>query len=380
MAVDPHYWPTHTGRQNLGSADSQCNPKRTLKLAWLGYLPESDIAGPGAVAAGNWTEVWHLLGLVEFGKGIGQRFEHVGGVRRSQLDDGEVGTSVGQRGGARRRCGGIAVEADMTRQRDLCWVPPQIRAMLVQHGTLAVELRRRPSDEVPVLGKAGRSAERAPLAAAADADRRMRPLERLGATPSVGKLVEAARERGCLLSQEADDDLACFLEPVATFLRSAEREAVGAGLFLVPAGSDADFEASAGDEVERGRHVGEYRRVTVVDAGHEHPEPQPARRLGQCGEGDPAFQAWTGRVGEDRVEVVEGPCGLEQLDLVGCTPDVEHGRPGRVLGRGLNSEAHLPHFTPPGPDRRLPVPHLRPSRTVHAPASIAPRSVPRPAW
>ena len=68
------------------------------------------------------------------------------------------------------------------------------------------------------------------------------------------------------------------------------------------------------------------------DAGDEHADPQPPRGLGQRGEGDPALQAGAGRVvGEDRVEVVEGPGRLEELDVVGGLPDREHVGPGGVL-------------------------------------------------
>ena len=42
----------------------------------------------------------------------------------------------------------------------------------------------------------------------------------------------------------------------------------------------------------------------------------------------------------DRIEVVERPGRLEQLDLVGGLPDGQHVRPRRVLRGGLQGEAH----------------------------------------
>jgi hypothetical protein len=45
--------------------------------------------------------------------------------------------------------------------------------------------------------------------------------------------------------------------------------------------------------------------------------------------------------------VVEGPARLEQLDVVGRLPHGEHVGPGRILRRGLESEAHGAHATSP---------------------------------
>ena len=65
-------------------------------------------------------------------------------------------------------------------QLDLRRVPAGLRAVLVQHIPRPAEPPGRPAVEVPVLGEAGRGAQRAFLAGAADADRRVRLLDRLG--------------------------------------------------------------------------------------------------------------------------------------------------------------------------------------------------------
>jgi hypothetical protein len=62
--------------------------------------------------------------------------------------------------------------------------------------------------------------------------------------------------------------------------------------------------------------------------------------LRQCAQRDPAFQAGPGGIGENRVEVVEGPAGLEDLDVVGRPPHLEHVSPDRVLRSRLEREAH----------------------------------------
>ena len=63
--------------------------------------------------------------------------------------------------------------------------------------------------------------------------------------------------------------------------------------------------------------------------------------LGQGGESDTTLQAWAARIGNiDGIEVVEGPCRLEQIDLVCGRPHVEHVLPVRVLRLSLDGETH----------------------------------------
>ena len=130
------------------------------------------------------------------------------------------------------------------------------------------------ADEVPVLGVARGDRQCALLAAAADADRRVRALRALGLVAGVLELVVLAVEVGGLLAQQAGQHLAGFLEPVEALLDGAQLDAVGARLLLVPAGADPELEASVGDDVERGGHVGQYRRVAVVDAGDQGAQAQ----------------------------------------------------------------------------------------------------------
>src|ERR1700684_3901737 len=111
--------------------------------------------------------------------------------------------------------------------------------------TLAGELLRRPPDEVPGLGKPGGGAQRSPLPAAPDDDRRVRLLHPVWLTPRAGELVVLAGEIRRLSLQQADDALARSLDPVAALSRAAQLDAVGAGLFLIPAGADAQLEAAA---------------------------------------------------------------------------------------------------------------------------------------
>ena len=126
------------------------------------------------------------------GEGLCQRLEHAGGVRRAELNDGKAGAGLGKRRGSRRRRGGVAIEADVARQQDLRGVPPEIRAMPVKHVPLAGELLDCAAREVAMPGEAGCRAKRAPPAAATDAGRRVRPLDRLGVAAGAGQLIEAS--------------------------------------------------------------------------------------------------------------------------------------------------------------------------------------------
>jgi hypothetical protein len=84
--------------------------------------------------------------------------------------------------------------------------------------------------------------------------------------------------------------------------------------------------------VVQGRsHVGEHRRVTVGDAGDEHPDAQTPRRLRERGRCDPPFEARTRAIAEDRLEVIERPTRLEHLDVVGGLPHGQHVGEGGVL-------------------------------------------------
>ena len=74
--------------------------------------------------------------------------------------------------------------------------------------------------------------------------------------------------------------------------------------------------------------------------GHLAADADAARRLRHRREHRPRLEARPVGVGEDRIEVVEVPRRLEQLDVVGGAPDVEHVGPGGVLRCGLDPEAH----------------------------------------
>ena len=95
----------------------------------------------------------------------------------------------------------VRAQPNMAGQHDLLRVAPDVLAVGMKYVTLARELLWRPTNEVPVLGEPGGGAQRAPLPAAADDDRRVRLLHRFWLTPRAGELVVLAGEV-CRLSRQ----------------------------------------------------------------------------------------------------------------------------------------------------------------------------------
>jgi len=155
-------------------------------------------------------------GLRQRRERLGQRLQRVGlGVER-QVHDDEVDARVAV--GGRRRDRGlqatVRVDAHVDRTSDLVHVPPDGGAVPGQHLLQLEPVLRSLRDGVPLLGEARHGAQRALLSAAADGDRRVRPLHRLRLAPRVGEPNVSSGERGGGLAQQADDGLDALVEPV----------------------------------------------------------------------------------------------------------------------------------------------------------------------
>src|SRR4029453_19190545 len=106
-------------------------------------------------------------------------------------------------------------------------------------------------DEVPVVGIAGGERQGALLAAATDADRRMRFLRALRLFAGVLELVVLAVERRGVVAQQTGEHLTRFLEAIEALLDRAEFDSVRTGFLFVPARSDAELEPAVRDDVQR---------------------------------------------------------------------------------------------------------------------------------
>jgi hypothetical protein len=120
---------------------------------------------------------------------------------------------------------------------------------------------------------------------------------------------------------QADGHLTGLFHPVAAIAGGAERYPVGVGLVPIPAGAETESKATVGDDVDRGRHVGQHCGVAVVGCRRR---AHPAAAVASPGQGRQGGRA---------------PARLEGIDLVGLAPDGEHVGPGGVLRRGLEGVA-----------------------------------------
>jgi hypothetical protein len=261
---------------------------------------------PRGLTRAKGTEFGLPLNLTQCGS---ERFEYARIERGSERDDAQLHTGLAK--GGSLVGGGLDVpsEEDVTREEYLGRIAAEVRAVLEEDVALACELLGSTADEVPVLRKARRRAQRPLLARSADAQGRVRALHRLGLVARIRELVVLSVERGRLLREQSHDHFAGLFETVAALTRRPECDAVGPRLLLVPPG--AEFEPALGDDVEGGGHVRQDRGVTIVDAGHERSESQAPRRLGQRGQRRPALHTRPRAVREDRIEVIEGPRRLE---------------------------------------------------------------------
>jgi hypothetical protein len=259
-----------------------------------------------------------------------------------EVHDHQVDSGVTVGGGRRHDRFRVRVrpEAQVDRTGDLAHVPSDGGAVPGQDVLKLEPLLRALGERVPLLGPARHGAQRAPLAAAADRDRRMRPLHGLRLAPGVGELDVLAGERGDGLAEQADDGLDALVEPVEPLPQRRQVDAVGVALHLVPPGAQADFQPSARDDVDGRGHVGQHRRVAVDHAGYLAAEPDPPGRLGQRGQHRPGLEARPGQVAAQRVEMIPVPGGFEEGNLVRRDPHVTELFPGLVLGPCLYRETH----------------------------------------
>ena len=124
--------------------------------------------------------------------------------------------------------------------------------------------------------------------------------------------------------------------------RSGQRsqlDAIGLALGLEPPCPETQLEPPAGRDVDRHRHVGQHGRVPVGDARDQDPTPQPAGAGQEHGQADPALERRLLRPGPERIEVVVGPPGTEELDVLRHLPHGPDLVPGAVGLRGRRSRS-----------------------------------------
>ncbi|SID74029.1 Uncharacterised protein [Mycobacteroides abscessus subsp. abscessus] len=145
-------------------------------------------------------------------------------------------------------------------------------AVCVQYLAFTRELGGSAVGKIPVLGVSGDKRQSPLLALAPDEDGWVRLLQAFRFAVGVGDAVVLSGKTGPRLRQQAGDDVAGFLETVESLCQRTQLDAVRLGFFFVPPRPESELEAATGDDVGRGRHIGQDGGMSVVDTGDEGSE------------------------------------------------------------------------------------------------------------
>ena len=126
-----------------------------------------------------------------------------------------------------------------------------------------------------------------------------------------------------MLCQQEMDDFERLVEPVEPLLQGRQRDPIRLVFLLEPPGAEPEVEAATGYLVNGCHRVGHNRRMSVGVRGDHVTQPEAGCHSRQGADQRPGFHAWSGAVGEQRVEVIEQPTALVDLDVVGGAPDLD---------------------------------------------------------
>src|ERR1700742_19738 len=101
----------------------------------------------------------------------------------------------------------------------------------------------------------------------------MRSLDGLRLGVERVELVVAGGEAELSFGPVADDELQVVLQHLHPRLEVGEGEAVGSVFALIPAGAEAELEATAGDVISGRRELCELRRMPECRGGDHRAEP-----------------------------------------------------------------------------------------------------------
>ena len=158
----------------------------------------------------------------------------------------------------------LVAEREAKRQLDRLEPPARLGRRRFQPFERLGELGRRLGRRVPAVPQRRHALERAG-AVAADPDRRVRLLHRLGREADLAHVVELALEARIVLGPERLEDREHLVGLPAA---RVERRAQQLQLFLPPAHAHADDQAPLGQRVDRGEHLGHDDRMAMAE--HEH--------------------------------------------------------------------------------------------------------------
>ena len=147
---------------------------------------------------------------------------------------------------------------------------------------------------------------------------------------------------GLSLPNRFVDALERLLEVVQPRRDGAERVAVLEVVALEPARADAEDRATAGDVVDRARHVGEQIRVAVGVAADERAELHALGHLRERGEQRPALEVRPVGIAVQRVEVIPDVDAVD-AEILGAEPCLAELREAPLLRVERGADAYLLH-------------------------------------
>jgi hypothetical protein len=176
-------------------------------------------------------------------------------------------------------------DAEVDGAADLGRIAAHRLAVVVKDRTLVGEHIGSDERDVPPVGVLRGDLQGALLAAAADPDRQL-GLHGPWLVAGVGQREVVAGEVGDVVVQQAAQALDAFLELIEALLGAGELDAVCVVLDLGPAGADAHLGATAGQQVDAGDGLRQYRGVPVADrvdrASHNGPSTSNRRARRAC--------------------------------------------------------------------------------------------------
>ena len=150
----------------------------------------------------------------------------------------------------------------------------QARDLRLEARQAVERIGRVGADRIPGIAQLGGAAQRRP-ALAADPDRRMRLLHRLGVDQDVVEADVLARELRVRLGPELDEGLDVFVGDLAALREIGRLDRLE--LLLHPAGADAQHQAAARQHVDGRQHLGGQYRGAMRHHHHRRDQAQLLR-------------------------------------------------------------------------------------------------------
>src|SRR5262249_43857996 len=146
--------------------------------------------------------------------------------------------------------------------------------------------------------------------------RRPRPLKRFRIASSTAESIILAVEIYGVLGPQPLDNLDRFVTTIDSLSGGVKRNIERTVLQFKPAGTQSHYQTTSAGVIQCSGHLRQHRGVSVGIAGDQ--DPNLRHRCFRCerSEPDPTLEARSCRVGKDRKEMIEQPCGVvsELLD------------------------------------------------------------------